>query len=113
MKPSKRTILIGTVCAALGSLGGGYALAAGGSEDATEGPETAITGSALEEASAVALDEVGSGTVTGTEIDDEEGKYEVEVTHDDGTQVDVHLDADFSVVGTEADGNERGENDES
>jgi hypothetical protein len=30
--------------------------------------------------------------------------YEVEVTLDDGSQVDVHLDAGFNVLGDEADG---------
>jgi hypothetical protein len=39
-----------------------------------------------------------------TEVGDEESYYEVEVTLDDGTQVDVQLDADFQVVGSEADG---------
>ena len=33
--------------------------------------------------------------MTGTEVDDEESIYEVEVTLDDGRQVDVQLDADF------------------
>ena len=39
-------------------------------------------------------------------MDDEESKYEVEVTLEDGTQVDVQLDEDFQVVGTESDGTE-------
>jgi hypothetical protein len=42
--------------------------------------------------------------VTGTEVGDEESYYEVEVTLDDGTQVDVQLDKGFRVVGSEADG---------
>ena len=53
-----------------------------------------------------ALDETGGGTVTGTEVDDEESKYEVEVTLDDGSEVDVQLDEDFQVVGTEREGAE-------
>ena len=44
--------------------------------------------------------------MTGTEVEDEESYYEVEVTLDDGTQVDVQLDEDFAVVGTES---ERGD----
>ena len=44
--------------------------------------------------------------MTGTEVDDEESKYEVEVTLDDGRAVDIQLDEDFRVVGTEADGDE-------
>lgn len=60
-----------------------------------------ITGDALERASAAALAETGGGKVTGTELDDEEGYYEVEVTLDDGTQVDVHLDESFNVLNSE------------
>lgn len=66
--------------------------------------ETPITGAALERASAAALAHTGGGRVTGTEIDDEESRYEVEVTLADGTQVDVQLDAEFAVVGSESDG---------
>ena len=46
----------------------------------------------------------GEGRVTETEVGDEESLYEVEVTLDDGSQVDVQLDEDFEVVGSEADG---------
>ncbi len=41
--------------------------------------------------------------MTGTEVGDKESYYEVEVTLDDGTEVDVQLDEDFKVVGSEAD----------
>ena len=41
----------------------------------------------------------GGGKVTETEVGDEDSYYEVEVTLDDGTQVDVQLDEDFKVVG--------------
>ena len=41
--------------------------------------------------------------MTGTETDDEEGAYEIEVTRPDGTQVDVHLDEDFQVLSQDAD----------
>lgn len=72
----------------------------GRDDDATEQP---ITGSALDRARQTALDHV-DGRVTGTEVDDEQGYYEVEVTRADGTQVDVHLDRGFHVLGTEGDG---------
>ena len=42
--------------------------------------------------------------MTETEEGDEDSYYEVEVTLDDGSQVDVQLDRDFNVVGREADG---------
>ena len=64
---------------------------------------TAITGSALDKASAAALEHTGEGRVTETEVGDEESYYEVEVTLDDGSQVDVQLDEQFNVVGDEAD----------
>jgi hypothetical protein len=41
--------------------------------------------------------------VSGSEKNDEEGYYEIEVTRDDGSQVDVHLDRDLNVTSTEAD----------
>ena len=41
--------------------------------------------------------------MTGTEISDEEGYYEVEVIRGDGSQVDVHLDRDYNVLSTPAD----------
>ena len=66
--------------------------------------ETPITGSALERATQVALTHIGGGRVTATESGDEDSYYEVEVTRDDGTQVDVQLDESFSVVGSEEDG---------
>ena len=56
-----------------------------------------LTGTELDRASAAALEAV-PGTVTDTERDDEEGAYEIEVTKDDGSQVDVHLDEDFQVI---------------
>ena len=41
--------------------------------------------------------------MTETEVGDEESYYEVEVTLEDGTQVDVQLDAGFNVVSSDAD----------
>ena len=78
--------------------GAGVAIATGAG-----GNDQPITGVALERASAAALDHTGGGAVTETEVDDEEGYYEVEVTLDDGSQVDVHLDKDFNVIRQEAD----------
>ena len=37
--------------------------------------------------------------MTESEVGDEESYYEVEVTLDDGSQVDVQLDENFNVVG--------------
>lgn len=73
----------------------------GGDEDAAEGPDVPITGTALDRASAAALDYIGEGQVTGTEVGDEEGYYEIEITRDDGSQVDVHLDETFNILSHE------------
>jgi uncharacterized membrane protein YkoI len=63
--------------------------------------EIPITGTELEKASAVALEYIGQGKVTDSEIGDEEGYYEIEITLRDGRQVDVHLDKNFKVLSTE------------
>ena len=98
---NRRLALLGAAVVVLGAAGGGAALASGGDDDATDTP---ITGSALERARAAALAHTGGGEVTGTEAGDEESLYEVEVTLDDGSQVDVQLDEGFEVVGSERDG---------
>jgi len=86
------------VAAAAASIG--IAVANSGDDDETERP---ISGDALQKASDAALEHTGGGRVTGTEVGDEESLYEVEVTLDDGRQVDVQLDESFAVVGTEGD----------
>jgi uncharacterized membrane protein YkoI len=106
----KGTIIAAAAIAALAA--GGAAIAgatSGGDDDATDTP---ISGTALDRAKAAALSHTGGGTVTGTEVGDEEGAYEVEVRRADGTQVDVHLDKGFHVIGN-ADDSERGGEDES
>jgi uncharacterized membrane protein YkoI len=97
----KRIALVAASLAVVTAGTVGAAAAVSGEDDGRDRP---IPASALEEAEEAALAETGEGTVTGTEVDDEDSKYEVEVTLDDGSQVDVQLDEDFQVVGTEADG---------
>jgi uncharacterized membrane protein YkoI len=104
----KGALITGTVIAALAVGGVAIAGAAGGDDD--DGGERAISGTALDRASAAALDHTGGGRVTETETGDEESFYEVEVTRADGSQVDVQLDRDFQVVGAEGD-DDRGEDD--
>lgn len=104
LKLTPKRIAIVVASAALltaGAVGGAVAIS--GDDDATDRP---IPAADLEQAERAALAETGGGTVTETEVDDEESKYEVEVTLDDGSQVDVQLDADFQVVGSETDGTE-------
>jgi uncharacterized membrane protein YkoI len=102
---TRRLTIATAVVVAAAAIGGGVAIAAGGDDDATKRP---ISGAALRQASAAALAHTGGGKVTGTEVGDEESRYEVEVTLDDGSQVDVQLDEQFRVVGSEA---ERGDQD--
>ena len=90
---------------AAASIGTGIAAATGGDDGPEDDhPDTAITGADLDRAEAAALDHTGEGTVTDTEVGDEESLYEVEVTLDDGTHVDVQLDENFAVVSSESDG---------
>lgn len=96
--------------ATLAVTAGGVGVAVAGGGDDAEAP---IRASALEKASAAALEYTGGGRVTDTETGDEESFYEVEVTREDGGQVDVQLDRDFDVVGDEADNeSERGDDDD-
>jgi uncharacterized membrane protein YkoI len=96
MTSRKRFLIAGACVAALAAGGAGVAAATGGGDDS----EQPITGNALDQAEAAAVAETGGGTVTETETGDEESFYEVEVTRDDGSQVDVQLDRDFNVVGS-------------
>jgi uncharacterized membrane protein YkoI len=104
-------MLAGAAALALAAGGTGVALATGGpgGSDTAEhesGPDDgegqSVTGSPLDQASAVALRETDGGRVTGGELDDEEGYYEIEVTKSDGSQVDVHLDRGFNVIDTQS-----------
>jgi uncharacterized membrane protein YkoI len=99
---NRKLLIAGAAILALAAGGTGIAVATGGGDD--EGSQQPISGSALEKASAAALAETGGGQVTETEVGDEEGYYEVEVTRSDGSQVDVHLNRDFSVIDSSADG---------
>ena len=99
MRKRKRILIVGGSVLALAAAGAGVAVATGGDDGAGQ----PITGPALEHAKAAALEATGGGQVTETEIRDEEGFYEVEVRRPDGSQVDVHLDRDFSVIDSSAD----------
>ena len=101
-----RTLVIAAAVAILLALGAaGIAYANGGdSEEQVTGPEA-------QKAKSAAIAAVGGGSVTEVERDDGNGSgaFEVEVARDDGSQVEVHLDGDYNVVGRQAD--EDGPND--
>ena len=84
------------------------AVAATGVMDDNEQP---ITGEAYERATQAALAYTGGGRVTETEVGDEDSYYEVEVTLDDGSQVDVQLDVNFNVVGSKRDNDSKDDKD--
>ena len=105
MRQRTKILIVGASALALAATGGGIALA-GGDDDAGDS-EAPITGDSLDRAGAAALDHLGGGRVTDTEVGDEESYYEVEVTREDGSQVDVQLDRGFEVVGQEGDGDEQ------
>ncbi len=96
---NRKKLAATAAAAAILALGGvsGIAYATGG--DSAE----QATGPNIEKAKSAALDHANGGRVSGTEVGDEEGYYEIEVTRDDGSQVDVHLDRDLNVLGTLAD----------
>ena len=99
----KRIALLAVAAVVVAGVGTGFAIAGGGDDDASDTP---ITGAALAKARAAALAHTGGGTVSETEVGDEESLYEVEVTLGDGSQVDIQLDGRFEVVGSESDGHD-------
>jgi uncharacterized membrane protein YkoI len=105
---NKRTKIIAAGAATAALAAGGAAFATAGSSGDSEQP---ISGTELDQASKAALEATGGGEVTETEVGDEESLYEVEVTKDDGTQVDVQLNRDFQVVGQSADSEDSGADD--
>jgi len=102
MQVTKRKVaaVIGAT-AVLGLVGTGVAIAASNNDNGAG--DQPIEGAALQKASDAALAETGGGKVTETEVNDEESYYQVEVTLDDGSQVDVQLDRNFHVAGSSPD----------
>ena len=95
----KRTLVVVAAAAAL-------AVAAGaGIAQAVSGSEEPVTGPSADRAAEAALAAAGGGSVLEIERQDDDGSgiYEVEVRREDGSQVEVHLDAQFQRVGTVAD----------
>ena len=106
MTNRRKALIAGTSIVVLAAGGVGIATATGGGDS-----EQPISGSSLDQAEAAALEHTGGGTVTDTEMGDEESYYEVEVSQDGGS-TDVQLNRDFEVVGSEADGREDESGDE-
>lgn len=84
--------------------GTGIAAASGGDDH-----DQPITGDALTRASTVAIAHAGGSRVSGSEVSDEQGYYEVEIPLPDGRQVDVHLGRDFGVLTAKAEHDPQGD----
>jgi hypothetical protein len=101
----------GALALALAVGGVGLAIAAGGDDG------TPLTGTDLDRATQAALEHTGGGTVIETEVGGDGAAYGVEIRRDDGSVVDVQLDANLNVIGDEADddgsaGEDGGRNDD-
>jgi hypothetical protein len=68
-----------------------------------------LQGDARARAMAEALEHVGGGQVIETEVGDDGAAYGVEIQRPDGSVVEVSLDQNFRVIGTEGDDDSAGE----
>jgi uncharacterized membrane protein YkoI len=93
----RKLAVTAVVVLAAGAVSAGFAIAAAGSD------EQPLTGSTLQKATDAALAHAGGGTVVETETGDDGAAYSVEIRLDDGRQVEVNVNADFRVIGSEAD----------
>jgi hypothetical protein len=95
----KRTkLILATGLVIAGVVGGAGAVMATNAEN-----DAPLTGESRDRAVASAKAHVGEGEVTETEMGDDGAAYGVEILKADGTQVEVNLDRDYRVTGTEAD----------
>jgi uncharacterized membrane protein YkoI len=94
---TRRWLMGGALAIVVVGAGTGLAIANTGDDDQP------LTGSALDQATAAALEHTGGGTVIETEVGDDGAAYGVEIQLDDGSVVEVNLDSDFNVIGDEAD----------
>ncbi len=85
--------------------GAGAVMATNADDDAQ------LTGESRDRAVAAAQAHVGEGEVTDTEVGDDGAAYGVEIRKPDGVQVEVNLDKEFRVIGTEADDDSEPEDD--
>jgi hypothetical protein len=105
MNRTTKLVIGGSMIVAIAAGGTGVAMASGGRPG--DPGDVAITGPALQQASDAALAATGGGKVTQSDLSNEDSYYEVEVTLDDGSIVDVGLDKDFKVVSQDKEGPEQ------
>ena len=102
-KLNAKKMIVAVAAALMLLVGAGIAYANGsGANGSGDDGSGRPTGPGMDKAKSVALEQV-NGRVTGSEFQDEEGYYEVEVTKPDGTQVDVHLDKNYNVINAQSD----------
>jgi peptidase YpeB-like protein len=108
MRFNRRIAMIVAAVVVLAAAGAGIAKAVG------VGGGEQLSGPAAEQAKTAALKAAGGGTVLEVEGQDGDGAgaYEVEVRRADGSTVEVHLNAAFEPVGTQADDDNGSENEQ-
>lgn len=101
-------VLIGAAAAvAIVASSVGVVVAAGSDDDGS--PDAQLSGEALDRATAAALAHTDGGEVIETEVGDDGAAYGVEVRLEDGSVVEVSLDADYRVIRSETDEDGEGE----
>jgi hypothetical protein len=103
MKRAQQVWVVASATVLFVFVGGSSIVTASGGGAPVDDSERSIPGGALARAEQAALEVTGEGTVTETEVGDEESYYEVEVLLDDGHRVDVQLDEAFAPVGSAPD----------
>ena len=102
-----KVMLIAAVAVVAVAVTGGIAIAAGVGDD-----DQPLTGATLQKATEAALGHTGGGTVAESEVGDDGAAYDVEVRLANGETVEVQLDAQYRVIGQEADDDGAGGEDE-
>lgn len=103
--PRKRVLVPALATVAVLGAGGVAVAATAGGDD--------LGGADRDRVGAAAVEFAGGGTVTDAETSDDRGTaYEVDVTREDGTEVEVHLDEDLQVVRSDEDRDDDGDRDD-
>jgi hypothetical protein len=105
MKINRKLVVVAAAAVLAVAVGAGIAQAVSGSEHP-------VTGPAADTAAAAALAAAGGGSVLEIERQDDDGAgvYEVEVRREDGSKVEIYLDAQYRPVGSAADDDSGNEN---
>jgi hypothetical protein len=97
MNPRNRLIAVAVAVVAVAA-GAGIVIANGAADY-----DAPLVGSDLERATQAALAHTGGGTVIESEVGDDGAAYGIEIRLDNGSVVEVNLDAEFNVIGSEPD----------